>query len=183
MKLLLTSTGFDNPNILSAFLKLLEKPSENAKALFIPTALNTPDSRKYVHVFVEDLEKANISHDNIYEYDFDKPFSNDEIAAYDIVFVCPGSPEFLLEKMNTVNFKKTLDVFLENGGVYVGVSAGSDVAANNFKNSLGYLPAVLETHAEKGSKAGRINIKKTNIIKISDKQAVLVSGKKITVIE
>lgn len=183
MKLLLTSTGFDNPNILTAFHKLLGRPPQGAKALFIPTALNSPEAREYVHVFVEDLTKAGVMEENIITYDLDRPMDEDEISGYDIVFTCPGEPEFLLEQMSSVGFPKPLKAFLEGGGVYVGVSAGSDVAADNFDGNLGCLPARLETHAKEGSPNGPVKIGATEVIKITDNQAVMISGDEISVIE
>ena len=181
MNLLLTSTGFDNDNILFAFNKLLSKPADRLKALFIPTALN--DSREYVQIFMDDLYKAGILDENIDSYDLDKPISAEEIVQYDIVFVCPGSPEYLLQKMAAVDFKDTLDAFLENGGIYIGVSAGSDAAAKNFPDALGYLGAVLETHAKEGSPAGDVDISVKDIIKITDNQAVLITDDKVQIIE
>lgn len=183
MKLLLTSTGFDNPNVLKAFHKLLSMPAENAKTLFIPTALNTPESRKYVNIFVEDLLKAGISEENIDTYDLDKIFELKKITRYNIVFFCPGSPEFLLERINAVEFHIPLNLFLISGGVYVGVSAGGDVVACNLPNNLGYLDTRLETHAKKGSPNGPVNLTSTDTIKITDTQAVLIVDEKVSVIE
>jgi len=47
--------------------------------------------------------------------------------------------------------------FVGNGGIYVGVSAGSYVAAGNFSESLGYLKAELSVHTESGSDVGTFN--------------------------
>ena len=181
LKLLLTSTGFDNDNILYVFNKLISKPADRLKALFIPTALK--DSHEYIHVFMDDLYKAGVLDENINSYDLDKPISVEEIVQYDIVFVCPGSPEYLLGKMDEVYFKDALDAFLQRGGIYIGVSAGSDAAAKNFPNALGYLHAVLETHAKEGTTAGDVDISSVDTIKITDNQAVLINDGIIQIIE
>jgi peptidase E len=183
MKLLLTSTGFDNPNILAAFHKLLGRPPQGAKALFLPTALNSPEAREYVHVFVEDLLKAGVPEENIITYDLDRPMGEAEISGYDIVFACPGEPEFLLSRMNAVGFAVTLKSFFDSGGVYVGVSAGSDVVADNFADNLGYLAVRLETHAKEGSPNGPVDMVSADTIKITDNQAVIIDGSEISVIE
>ncbi len=44
-RILLTSAGFENPNIQRCFLELLRKPADEARALFIPTAAIDEDAR------------------------------------------------------------------------------------------------------------------------------------------
>ena len=63
---------------------------------------------------------------------------------------------------------------IEKGLVYLGISAGSMIAAGNFADSLGYLANPLIPHAEKGSPCGEIS--KGGLIELADGQTVLIKG-------
>ena len=183
MKVMLTSTGFDNKNIETGFLSLLTLPPKEAKALFIPTALNSEEAKEYIPVFKEDLLKAGVLHANIVTYDLDQPLAEDALLKYDVVYVCPGSPEYLLERMRDTGFLTPLRRFMNAGGIYLGVSAGSDVAGNNFPDGLNLVNVHIVTHAEKGSEAGRIDCSQTKTIYLTDNQALLINGDTVSVIE
>ena len=85
MKALLTSTGFDNQNILKAFLNLLDVPCNKVKALFIPTALSSQGAKEYIHVFMADLLVAGIRKENILSYDLNRPFSCKKSLEFGVV--------------------------------------------------------------------------------------------------
>lgn len=183
MKAILTCAGFDNDNLVGIFHNLLGKPTENAKALFIPTALNTPDAREYVHVFMEDLYKVGIKDENIDSYDLDKTFDMEKIKDYDVVFLCPGDPGYLLNKINEMNFNESLKSFIETNGVYIGVSAGSDIAALNLPDGLGYLNATIECHSKEGHENGVLDTDSSPVVKLTDNQAIVINGGKVEIVE
>ena len=183
MKAILTSAGFDNNKLVPVFLNLFDRPVESAKALFIPTALNTHDSREYVHVFLEDLYKVGIIDSNIDEYDLDKPFDHEKIKKYDIVFVCPGDPVHLLDKVKEMKFRDVLEIFFSNGGVYIGVSAGSDIVALNLPDNLGYLNATIECHAKEGHENGPLDTSDAPLVKLTDEQAIVINEKVVSVVK
>lgn len=183
MKAFLTSAGFDNENLLSHFNTLVIKKDSKSRALFIPTALNTPESRKYIHVFMEDLYKIGYTDSDIETYDLDEPFDDKEILKFDVVFFCAGDPEYLLQKVNEMKFDKTLKLFLDNGGIYIGVSAGSDIAARNLSNNLGYLNLIMKCHSKQGSPCGVLDSNATQVVKITDNQAIIIDDDKITLVE
>jgi len=183
MKAILTSTGFDNKNIEAEFISMLSIPCKEAKALFIPTALNTADAKEYIPVFMDDLLNAGIPEENIKTYDLDHPFSTANILEFDVVYFCPGSPEYLLERINAVKFDICLRAFLEKGGIYLGVSAGSDIAGNNFLDGLNLVDAFIVTHAKAAQTAGLINIVTSKKISITDNQAIVINGDTVRIIE
>jgi len=183
MKAILTSAGFDNDRLVPVFLNLFDRPVESAKALFIPTALNTPDAREYVHVFLEDLYKVGIIDSNIDEYDLDKPFDSRRIIDYDVVFTCAGDSQYLLNRVNKVNFGIALESFFNNNGVYIGVSAGSDIMALNLPENLGYLNATIKCHAREGHEIGPLDTSSVPLVKLTDNQAILINGDIIEVVE
>ncbi len=172
-KILLTSTGFENENIKNTFLELLNKKPEEAKILFIITAANDPDAVRILSKCLDDLTICDIPDENITIYDMHKPI---ELNQYDAIYVCGGSTEHLVERMNEINFKQTIDKYIEQGGIYIGVSAGS-VAASGKYNCLNFIENILDVHCEQGSKNGIIDTNEN--INLTNNQAILITDKKI----
>lgn len=137
-KILLTSTGFDNKNIMNKFKSLLNVDVKIAKVLFIITAANDPDSIRILSGCLDDLTKCGITDNNITVYDMHKLISQEEINKYDAIYVCGGSTEYLVERIKELNIKTVIDNYLDNGGIYIGVSAGSVCASGSY-NGLGFI--------------------------------------------
>ena len=83
-KILLTSTGFDNENIMNKFIDLLNVDVKDAKVLFIITAANDPDAVRVLSGCLDDLTKCGITDDNIKVYDMHKLISVEEIKKSNI---------------------------------------------------------------------------------------------------
>ena len=66
-----------------------------------------------------------------------------------MIAFCGGNAHTLLSEINRTGFSKPLKQAIENGLVYLGISAGSMIAAGNFSDGLGYLANPLIPHAEK----------------------------------
>lgn len=155
-KILLTSAGFENPLVKECFLELLGKSAEEARALFIPTAAIDAESRAMLPKCMGDLLNAGLLPEHIVSFDLDRAMPVEELAGYEAVYFCGGSTEYLLERVKASGFHKLLNQALERGLVYVGVSAGSMIAAGNLEDNLGYLPQKLEVHCENGSAPGTL---------------------------
>jgi len=181
MKLFLTSAGFDNENLIGPFLTLLGKPGKSAKALFIPTALNSPRSREYIPLFLEDLYKLGIWEDNITFYDLDEEMTPETLDAYDLVFVCPGDPEYLLHKMRETGFLPVLLEALEKDMPYIGLSAGCDILAANLPDSPELVEFMIECHAMDGSPDGPVE-PGCDAVYLTDRQALIVDGERMEII-
>lgn len=175
MKVLLTSAGFENKRIEETFLALTGKEPEDIKAVFIPAAAIDPDAIEVLPKCLHDLLDCGIPKDNIRVYDLHADMSREELMGYDAVYVCGGNTEYLLERINEKGFRNTLLLFIEQGGVYVGVSAGSLAAAGNLKGSLGILECPVRVHCEKGMEAGPADVENCGEIRIDNRQAILVS--------
>jgi len=180
-KVLLTSTGFDNENIKNKFLSLLEKEVADVKILFIITAANNPDSVRILSACLDDLTKCNIQDKNITVYDMHKALSEKEINKYDAIYVCGGTTSYLSERMNEISFQDVLSKYLENGGIYIGVSAGSKVFSSGTQYGLGLLENELDVHCKIGSDNGII--KDNQPIYLTDNQAVYISQKEKIIFE
>ena len=97
-----------------------------------------------------------------------------ELAQYDVIAFCGGNARTLLDEVNRTGLSEPLKQAIEKGLVYLGISAGSMIAAGNFADSLGYLANPLTSHAEKGSPCGEIS--KKGLIELADGQTVLIRG-------
>ena len=177
MKVLLTSAGFENKRIEETFLALTGKKPEDIKAVFIPAAAIDADAIEVLPKCLHDLLDCGIPKDNIRVYDLHADMSREELMGYDAVYVCGGNTEYLLERINEKGFRNTLIFFIKQGGVYVGVSAGSLAAAGNLKGSLGILECPVRVHCEKGMKAGPADVENCGEIQIDNRQAILVSDR------
>ncbi len=182
-KLLLTSSGFDNKNIEQKFLDLLSKPVENIKVLFIPTAAITDDQKAIIPLCKKDLLNAGILDNNIDTYNLDRLMNEDEICSFDAIYVCGGNTQHLLDRMNDNQFKQNLTSFLESGGVYVGVSAGSIVMAENLENNLSCLNCRLKVHGKTSSPCGPIIDGNNQTIELTDNQAILINENEAVIFE
>ncbi len=82
----------------------------------------------------DDLLNYGILKENITVYNMHEKIDN--INEYDAIYVCGGSTRYLLKRMNKINFKYTLYNFIENGGIYIGASAGTVAASVTYENGL-----------------------------------------------
>jgi len=179
-KLLLTSAGLENPVVRDCFLDMLREPPEKARALFIPTAAIDRDAQEVLPKCRGDLLGAGIPPEHITEFDLDRPMGLEELASYDTVYFCGGSTEYLLERVRASGFAQSLDQALEQGLLYVGVSAGSIIAAQNLPDNLGYLPRSLEVHCGSGSAPGPLP---EGTVYLTNAQAVKLAGRETEIIE
>ena len=180
-KILLTSTGFDNENIMNKFIDLLNVDAKDAKVLFIITAANDPDAVRILSGCLDDLTKCGITDDNITVYDMHKLISQEEINKYDAIYVCGGSTKYLVDRIKELNIKPVIDKYIENGGIYIGVSAGSVCASGKYKDGLRFIENVLDVHCDKGTGIGVIN--SSDDIYLTDNQAIFIDDNEKIIFE
>ena len=175
-KILLTSAGFETDRILKIFQGLLLKDPANIKALFIPTAAVFPGAIEVLPKCMNDLLRAGISSENIHVFDLHRNMEYDELRQYDVVYFTGGNPQYLLERINDTGFNQSLETFVNNSGVYVGVSAGSMVATNNLPGSLKLINCTLGVHMQSGTTPGNIDVSQNPHIDLKDENAILILG-------
>lgn len=110
--LLLTSTGLANENIVIAF---------------VPSAAESAKELEYVEESREELIRYGIKAGNIKEINLDHEIDYSEIESCDAMYVCGGNTFALLAKIRNTHFDAAIETFVNNGKVYLGVSAGSIV--------------------------------------------------------
>ena len=154
--ILLTSAGFSNKKFQKLFLDQIDKPAEEIKAIFVPTAAIEEDAKAMLPFCMQDLTDAGLLSDNIFIYDLDYLLSYEEGKVYDAIYFCGGDPAHLLNSINNSGSHRVLDKLVDEGMLYIGVSAGSIIAANNLQNNLGYVNCILSVHCENGSPCGTL---------------------------
>ena len=202
-KLLLSSTGFSNRSFEKLFLAQVNKPAEQIKAIFVPTAAVFDDAREVLPDCMRDLTDAGILPENIMVYHLgyvmscdhprayaagkkDIPYifrllSLDEMLRYDAIYFCGGDPTHLLNEVNRTGFHKVLKQAVEDGIFYIGVSAGSIIAAGNLSDNLGYIKNELAVHCENGTASG--GLPENDKVFLTDAQAIWINGNAIEIID
>lgn len=174
MRVMLTSCGLETEGIKNKLLDWISKDPGEARAVFIPTAANSPDAISVLPKCLDDLLKCGINKENITVYDLHMPLSAEELNGYDIVYICGGSPEYLLKRVNEAGFDVSLKSFIENNGIVVGVSAGSIIFAGDMPDSLGLLRCGLDVHCGKDDceDCGAVDMSKDRI-RLGNEQALI----------
>jgi peptidase E len=182
-KIILTANGLENNNIGKKFIQLVNKEPSEIKAVFVPTAANNADAIEVLPKCMHDLLDLGIPADNIFVYDLHYKMEYDELIKYDVIYFCGGSTSYLLKRINETGFKPSLKKFVDNGGIYIGVSAGSIIVANNLPENLEYLNCKLDVHGKEGIGAGEFDPKNYSNIKLPDYRAIIIQDNKYEVIE
>lgn len=200
-KLLLTSAGLINQNIIKNFLQLLNKPIYQAKIIFIPTAARSSEELKYVNKSKKKLVDLGIIKKNIKTINLNTPINFNDVKNYDACYVCGGNTFYLLKKIRETNFDKIIKEFINDNKLYVGVSAGSILAGPNIdiaipfdKNDidlknltgLNLTKIIVSPHYCKKEKIIIDNFKKKSkykIIPLTDNQALLINNKEVKIIK
>lgn len=92
-----------------------------------------------------------------------------------------GDASVLLDEINRTGFNEVIHQAVENGLFYLGISAGSMVAAGNMPNNLGYVSNPIMVHSKQGTPCG--NLPHKGEIYLTDSQAIWIDGNKIQIVE
>lgn len=132
MKLLLTSAGLSNRSIAKALLDLAGKPFAQLKLAFVPTAANVEAGDK--GWFIDDLnncQKLGFAQIDIVDISaIPEAMWKLRLEEADILFFEGGNDFHLIYWLNKSGLKAMLPEMLKTK-IYVGLSAGSMVAAQN----------------------------------------------------
>ena len=181
--IILTANGFENKNIGKMFLKMVNKDPSQLKVVFVPTAAIFASAIEVLPGCLYGLLDLNISAENIMVYDLHYKMEYNELIKYDAIFFCGGDPSYLLKRINETGFNEILKEYIKNGGIHIGVSAGSIIMANNLENNLGYLNCKLDVHGNEGIKNGKFKPEEYPYIKLPDNKAIIIGNNEYEVIE
>lgn len=128
--IILTSTGFENLEIMKEVQDFLRNDVADKKVAIITTA----------SIEKEENEFAVLARSQFFEMGFESVIffdietqSPEELAGFDVIYVNGGNTYFLLHWAKKSGFDKVILDFVGRGGLYVGVSAGSLIAGNSIE--------------------------------------------------
>lgn len=131
MKLFLTSAGLPLETT-EAFLKLLDKKPEETRICLITTASLVHHPKGDAPYVKEDERRlSELGFRTMVEIDLRNETEkslNNKFKNFDVIFVEGGNTFYLLKYVRESGFDKVLKPFLDRGGIYFGVSAGSYIA-------------------------------------------------------
>ena len=133
--MILTSSLYESMGIVKKFLN---EKTESKKILFIPTATNVDEYKKYIHLTQKVFEDFGYEVENFDISVFSEETVKEKISETKIIFVSGGNTFYLLQELKKKNLISYLRKKIENGLLYIGESAGSVITAPN----IGYADIV-----------------------------------------
>ncbi|MBP3543145.1 MAG: Type 1 glutamine amidotransferase-like domain-containing protein [Lachnospiraceae bacterium] len=204
-RILLTSAGLTE-TMKKVFFDEIRKPVNEIKIIFVPSAATTKDdsAREGISVCVYELLCMGIKEENIFLYnlenllshgykrtysekvkDLPKPYrllDENELLEFDAIIFGGGDAGILLKEMNRTGFDNVVSASVERGLFYIGVSAGSMIAAGNFATGLRFIPNEIVVHSIEGSNCAilqddrKIELNNNQAIYIYDKISKVIGG-------
>ena len=194
--LFLTSSGLST-DMKKKFFDIIGKCPEDVKVLYIPTAgIETDGAREGITVCFHELSSMGIRYENILVYnlelilskDYQRTYSSyitapymvtrlltiEELQSFDAVVVSGGDVAVLCREMVRTGFDKTIEKAINNGFVYVGISAGSMYAAGNLEDGLHIINNPIIPHWNRTKITELPN--RREAIRLVDGQAVYIEG-------
>ncbi|MBI2622013.1 Type 1 glutamine amidotransferase-like domain-containing protein [Candidatus Microgenomates bacterium] len=182
------------------FEKLTGKPAREITVAYIPTAADVENDKNYMDLTRRDLTNLGLT---VFDIDLTKDKNEklkNKLGKADIIYVEGGNTFYLLKYIRQSGFADMIRELLEEGKIYIGVSAGSYVCCptidmatwkNLDKNTVGLIdlrgmnlvPFLLFVHYQKKweelvkEKAKTI---KYPLIVLTDKQSILVQDNHYT---
>ena len=124
--MILTSSLYESIELVKKFL---DKNTESKKILFIPTAANVEEYKKYMHLTQKAFEDFGYEVENFDVSVFSEEIAKEKLSKAKIVFISGGNTFYLLQELKRKNLITYLKERIENGLLYIGESAGSVIAA------------------------------------------------------
>lgn len=124
--MILTSSLYESIELVKKFL---DKNTESKKILFIPTATNVDEYKKYIHLTQKAFEDFGYEVENFDVSIFSEEIAKEKLSEAKIVFISGGNTFYLLQELKRKNLTSYLKERIENGLLYIGESAGSVIAS------------------------------------------------------
>ena len=124
--MILTSSLYESIELVKKFL---DKNTESKKILFIPTATNVDEYKKYIHLTQKAFEDFGYEVENFDVSIFSEEIAKEKLSQAKTVFISGGNTFYLLQELKRKNLTSYLKERIENGLLYIGESAGSVIAA------------------------------------------------------
>lgn len=135
-KILLTSCGTTSENLKNRTKELFDKDASQMKVLYITVAADVEktDPSWMQEEFDEFLELG-IKSENVTEYKMNYEIS---VKDFDLIYMMGGNTFYLLKKIRKTAFDKKIIEAIENGIIYLGSSAGTNIVGSSVELALPY---------------------------------------------
>ena len=136
-KIVLTSCGIIAKELREEFSKLFNIPVSELKVLYIPVAVDgdIDDDKEWALEEFQTILDLGIKKENIKEYRMDYEL---DLNDYDFIYMMGGNTFYLMSKIRQYKFDIKIKQAIENGVVYVGSSAGSEILGTTIEVALPY---------------------------------------------
>ena len=128
--MILTSSLYESIELVKKFL---DKNTESKKILFIPTATNVDEYKKYIHLTQRVFEDFGYEVENFDVSIFSEKIAKEKLSQAKTVFISGGNTFYLLQELKRKNLTSYLKERIENGLIYIGESAGSVIVASDIE--------------------------------------------------
>lgn len=201
-KLFLSSAGIV-PETKEDFLKLLSKNPDDLTVAFIPTAGDPEKDKTFIQWSIDQIKEIGMKFTTIDLKIENKDTLYDKLNKVDIIWVNGGNIFYLLDQVRKSGFNQVIEKLLDEGKIYVGVSAGSYLACPNIESAkwknisdpdivglkdltaLNLVKLLVIAHYEDQFKQDVENGSKTTklpVVALNDKQAIMVIGDEFKIV-
>lgn len=201
-KLFLSSAGIV-PETQKDFLDLIGRDPKGLMVAFIPTAAYPELDKSYVRSAVNQIESLGMIVRQVDIVGEDQDSLYQVLKDVDIIWVNGGNTFFLLDQIRKSGFDRIIDKLIDDGKIYVGLSAGSyvacptneaakwkhidDIEVVKLKNlkALNLVDFLIIAHYEEKFKQAVLDGAKTTkypVVALTDKQAIVVQNESCTVV-
>lgn len=137
MKLVLTACGVINEDLKKNTLKLFDKEPKDIHMLYITTAVDGENDSdlSWVDEEFQTILDLGILREHILEYKIGQDI---DISKFDAIYMMGGNTFYLMSKIREYHFDEVLKNAINQGTIYIGSSAGSEVIAKSIDASLGF---------------------------------------------
>jgi len=164
---LLTDSGFYYDNeldkpldlLICRFMAMLQKPFEETKVLFIPTAAMQDElkAEEITNRLRSELLTLGILSEHIAIHDIDGSLTEEDAMRFDAIYFTGGNTPYLAKRVREVGFEKIILKMIYANKVYIGMSAGSMLLTPSFDvddihnphfMGLGLIKAYITVHCD-----------------------------------
>ena len=201
-KLFLSSAGI-TLNTKEEFINLLGNDPTKITVGFIPTGADPEEDKSFVQWSIDQIEDIGMKRVNIDLKAENKESLYDKLSKVDVIWVNGGNAFYLLDQARKSGFDEIIPKLLDDGKIYVGVSAGSYLACPNIEpakwkhisdpdvvglkdlSAFNLVKFFIVVHFNNKYEQDVLNGAKTTkypVVALRDNQAVLVKGTTVRII-
>lgn len=201
-KLFLSSAGIV-PETKEDFLKMLSKDPGNLNVAFIPTAADPEKDKTFIQWSIDQIKEIGMRFFTVDLKVENKDTLYKKLNEADVIWINGGNTFYLLDQVRKSGFNQIIEKLLDEGKIYVGVSAGSYLACPNIESAkwknisdpdivglkdltaLNLVKLFVVAHYEDQFKQDVENgsiATKLPVVALNDKQAIIVSGDELKIV-